>query len=57
MSFRPFTCPACGADFEVRERLDDEERQAQPGDEQQHDAPAQEQTVSCPNCGNPIEAA
>lgn len=56
MSFKPFTCPACGADFEVRERLDDEDPQVQPGDEQQ-DTPAQEQTVPCPNCGNLVEAA
>ena len=59
MSFKPFTCPACGADFEVRERLDDEDRQAQPEDEQQQQqhAPVREQTVPCPNCGNPVEAA
>lgn len=56
MSFKPFSCPACGADFEVRERLDDEDPQAQPEDEQP-DAPAPEQTVPCPNCGKPVEAA
>ncbi len=59
MSFKPFTCPACGADFEVRERLDeqDAEKEESQTDDERQEALAQEQTVECPNCGTPVEAA
>ncbi len=41
-----FQCPACGADFEVQESLEEQESQGQ--QPHQHE-------VKCPNCGNEFE--
>lgn len=50
MAHDDFTCPACGADFEVRERLDDE-TQGDAGGTTEDTRDDTAETVSCPNCG------
>ncbi len=61
---RGFQCPACGADFDVQERLEDEEdQQTEHGHgagESKETPPAQAtsspRTVTCPNCGTEVSA-
>jgi predicted RNA-binding Zn-ribbon protein involved in translation (DUF1610 family) len=48
-----FTCPACGAEFSVRERLDEDaegRRRSDTGADLQREA-----TVACPNCGTDVK--
>ena len=52
MNATDFTCPACGAEFEVRERLGEGENEGLPTAERGADAEAPDQTVVCPNCGS-----
>jgi hypothetical protein len=52
MNTTDFTCPACAADFEIRERLDERENEGPPTAERGADAEAPDQTVVCPNCGS-----
>ncbi len=41
-----FQCPACGAEFEVQERLQEQESQGQQ---------AHQHNIKCPNCGTEFE--
>lgn len=53
-----FTCPACGADFDVQERLEEAEPVARPVEEAQvTDEQPPEEVVSfqCPACGADYE--
>ncbi|MEX2547155.1 MAG: hypothetical protein WD830_05130 [Chloroflexota bacterium] len=44
------TCPACGAEFTVRERLEEE----QPEDQSERTPDARHDQATCPNCGAPV---
>ena len=54
-----FTCPACGAEFDVQERLGEDAKPAAPPVEEPMvaDEPSHEQAVSfqCPACGADYE--
>ncbi len=65
MATAGFQCPACGADFDVSESLEDAESQHTEGEHEAADAPtAREEpaaertaTASCPSCGNEVDVA
>lgn len=52
-----FTCPACGAEFDVQERIDEglEERSGEPADARAP-APAEAVSFQCPACGADYDA-
>jgi len=61
---RGFQCPACGADFDVQERLEDEEEQqtqhghagGEANETPRVGATSSPRTVTCPNCGTESSA-
>lgn len=46
-----FTCPACSAEFTVRERLDEEQEQVQGEEREVHAMSSDDEPVTCPDCG------
>lgn len=57
MTMSGFQCPACGADFEVRERLDeaDDAPQAREAAPDQAVSAESGKPLRCPNCGAEVE--
>ncbi len=57
MTMSGFQCPACGADFEVRERLDEAADAPQAGEAAPDQAASAEsdEPLPCPNCGAEVD--
>lgn len=57
MTMSGFQCPACGADFEVRERLDeaDDAPRAREAAPDQAVPAKSDEPLRCPNCGAEVE--
>lgn len=48
---RGFQCPACGADFDVQDRLEDEEQEQHTHAESGYNESG---SATCPNCGSDV---